>query len=372
LTESSFPGRWGIEGKYQGKGLRALGSWYWESGFDHDPFEKSEYIRDWNFRAAYGAWDALKNVDKVYPNHQLVWMGYVCAKRESRRLLGPVVVTKEALEARHVWDDGCVVTGWNMDLHHPDPRYNKGFAGDAFISYDEQIAYPQPAWLPYRMLYSRNTDNLFMAGRCVSVTHEALGTARVMRTGGLMGEVLGLAATLCKEKPCDPNDVYEEHLPAFKELLARGANPDPAMIPVADASAEVEVLAAGRGRRIAGVDDNYNIDNLPDALAGLPSVVIPRGDPNWLAPGYRFEISAPAEVYLAVHDRGGYKPPADWKQTDLKLTWMKNQTDTVYVKSCKAGLVEIPGHTGQSGAYFGIPHTAFVKGTGVVVAPVEK
>ena len=46
--------------------------------------------------------------------------------------------------------------------------------------------------IPYRCFYSRNIDNLFMAGRNISVTHVALGTIRVMRTTGMMGEVVGM------------------------------------------------------------------------------------------------------------------------------------------------------------------------------------
>ena len=52
---------------------------------------------------------------------------------------------------------------------------------------------------PTRCLYSRNIENLFMAGRNISVTHVALGTVRVMRTTGMMGEVVGMAASLCKK-----------------------------------------------------------------------------------------------------------------------------------------------------------------------------
>ena len=64
-----------------------------------------------------------------------------------------------------------------------------------------------------------------MAGRDISVTHEALGTVRVMRTGGLMGEVVGLAACLCKKHNTHPRDVYTYHLEEFKYLLKRGVNP---------------------------------------------------------------------------------------------------------------------------------------------------
>ena len=51
--------------------------------------------------------------------------------------------------------------------------------------------------MPYRSLYSKNISNLFMAGRDISVTHEALGAVRVQTTTGMMGEIVGMAAMLC-------------------------------------------------------------------------------------------------------------------------------------------------------------------------------
>ena len=62
-----------------------------------------------------------------------------------------------------------------------------------------------------------------MAGRDISVTHEALGPVRVMKTCGMMAEVVGMAAALCKRHECLPRDVYAKHLDALKELLGRGA-----------------------------------------------------------------------------------------------------------------------------------------------------
>ena len=70
-----------------------LGGWFWESGFDKDMINDIERIRDLNFRAMYGAWDALKNVDQLYPNHRLGWAAFIAGKRESRRLLGDVILT---------------------------------------------------------------------------------------------------------------------------------------------------------------------------------------------------------------------------------------------------------------------------------------
>ena len=64
---------------------------------------------------------------------------------------------------------------------------------------DRKHGYP----VPYRCFYSKNIENLFMAGRCISVTHEALGTVRVMKTGGMMGEVVGKAASHLRQERRD-------------------------------------------------------------------------------------------------------------------------------------------------------------------------
>lgn len=216
LGDKPFPGR-----SKSKPDILKLGGWYWESGFDHDPLQKVESIRDWNFRAMYGAWDALKNVDRVLPNHKLNWAAYVQGKRESRRLLGDLVLTRDDLLRAKVYPDRCVPTGWKIDLHLPDKHFDRGFEGDAFISKADFGNYPQPYWIPYRCLYSRNVGNLFMAGRCISVTHDALGAVRVMRTGGCMGECVARAAAVCKRHVCDPRDVYAHHLDEFIDLLRR-------------------------------------------------------------------------------------------------------------------------------------------------------
>jgi len=222
LSQSPFPGR-----SKTNPDPDKLGGWYWESGFNLDPIAQAEAIRDWNFRAMYGAWDALKNVDGVLPNYALNWSAYIRGGRESRRLLGDVVLTKQDLVAGKLYPDGCVPTGWKMDLHLPDPHYEKGFEGNAFISEAHFGAYPMPYWIPYRCLYSRNVANLFMAGRDISVTHDALGAARVMRTGGCMGEVVGMAASLAVSHRSSPRAVYELYLDELKELMRRGVGKSP-------------------------------------------------------------------------------------------------------------------------------------------------
>jgi hypothetical protein len=222
LSNKPFPGRGKMPGIYTGTGVKFLGGWFWESGFFYDPIERGEYIRDLNFRAMYGAWDCLKNVDKVYPNHKLGWSAYISGKRESRRLLGDVILTKDDLLSGKVYSDGCVPTSWDIDLHLPAPQYVDEHGDDAFISKDYHTDYKRPYWLPYRCLYSRNVENLFMAGRNISVTSEALGTVRVMRTTGMMGEVVGMAASLCRKHGTNPHGVYQNHLAELKELMKQG------------------------------------------------------------------------------------------------------------------------------------------------------
>ena len=58
-----------------------------------------------------------------------------------------------------------------------------------------------------------------MAGRNISVTHEALGTTRVMKTCGMMGEVVGKAASICTLQTCTPREVYERYLDELKGLI---------------------------------------------------------------------------------------------------------------------------------------------------------
>ncbi|MHC4560220.1 MAG: FAD-dependent oxidoreductase [Planctomycetota bacterium] len=196
-----------------------LGAWFWESGFYHDPFEKGEYIRDLNFRAMYGAWDALKNVRSLYPNHKLNWAAYISGKRESRRLLGDIILTKQDIVDGVIYPDRCIPATWSIDLHLPHPSYDKGFEGNEFISEAYYTHYSKPYWIPYRCLYSRNIQNLFMAGRDISVTHEALGAVRVMRTCGMVGEVVGMAASLCKKYNTTPRGVYTDYLQQLKAMM---------------------------------------------------------------------------------------------------------------------------------------------------------
>ena len=222
LSDKPFPGRKGAKGQWGGDPLGNLGGWFWESGFDRDQVDDIERIRDLNLRAMYGAWDALKNVDGLYPNHRIQWAAYIAGKRESRRLLGDVVLSGQDFRKMAPFPDGCFPCTWHIDLHLPDQKYDDGHDGNEFISRctdGKEYVYKGPYWAPYRALYSRNIANLFMAGRDISVDREALGAVRVMRTAGMMGEVVGKAASICVKCGTTPRGVYEKHLDRLKELM---------------------------------------------------------------------------------------------------------------------------------------------------------
>lgn len=201
-----------------------MGEWTWETGMNYDQISDFERIRDYGLLVVYSNWNYLKNEMKEnnqYRNLKLDWVAYVSGKRESRRLMGDYILKEDDLRKHVVHEDGTAATTWTIDLHYPDPKNSLHFPGQEFLSICKHIEiYPYP--IPYRCLYSRNVDNLFMAGRNISVTHVALGTTRLMRTTGMMGEVVGMAASLCKEYGVNPRGIYHYHLNELKDLMKEG------------------------------------------------------------------------------------------------------------------------------------------------------
>lgn len=204
------------------------GEWTWETGMNRDQITEFERIRDYGLMVIFSNWSYLKNeytADDTYKNQALEWVAYLSGKRESRRLTGDHILTENDLTNHVRYEDATACTSWTIDLHYPDPENSRHFPGEEFKSVARHLAvhyYP----IPYRCFYSRNVANLFMAGRNISVTHVALGTVRVMRTTGMMGEVVGMAASICKEKKVNPRAVYQSYLEDLKRLMERGTGKD--------------------------------------------------------------------------------------------------------------------------------------------------
>jgi hypothetical protein len=227
LSDKPFPGRKGVQA-FGKEGLQSFANmWYWESGFNKDQVNEIELIRDHNFRAMYGAWDVLKNVDKLYPKHRLGWSAFIAGKRESRRLMGDIILDAEDFKKQKKFEDAAFPCSWHVDLHMPKKEYQKGFEGNEFISdytRGAEYEYGRLYWAPYRTLYSRNIKNLFMAGRCISVSKTGLGPVRVMKTCGMMGEIVGKAASICIKKSTNPPGVYTDYLQELHSLMRKSGS----------------------------------------------------------------------------------------------------------------------------------------------------
>ena len=201
-----------------------MGEWKWETGMNYDQIYDAERIRDYGLLVVYSNWSWLKNHledNEKYSRRCLEWVAYIAGKRESRRLLGDYILKQDDIDKNVYHEDGSFTASWSIDLHFPDPDNSRKFPGAEFKAATVHN-WIYPCTVPYRCLYSRNVDNLFMAGRNISVTHVALGTVRVMRTTGMMGEVVGMAAYLCDKYDCTPRQVYQSHLPELKTLMSEG------------------------------------------------------------------------------------------------------------------------------------------------------
>lgn len=215
-------------------------NWDWETGFRYDQIADFEYIRDYALRIIYGNWSYIKNFSNKkaeFENKALTNVSYVPGKRESRRLLGDVILTQNDVEGGwKKYTDGCVKATYSLDQHFPQPENTLYFPGEEFRSVQKHNMNPlgvsikdidrknvnEPYMIPYRCLYSRNIDNLFMAGRDISASRLAMASLRVQGTTGMMGEVVGIAAFLSMKNDCSPRDIYQKHLAELKVALQDG------------------------------------------------------------------------------------------------------------------------------------------------------
>jgi hypothetical protein len=129
--------------------------------------------------------------------------------RETRRIVGEYVMDKEDILSCRRFDDGVAVSGYPIDIHHPE-------SGDGIFEwcgdcYD----------IPYRSFLPHKVDNLLVAGRSISSTHEAMSSFRVMAPCVAMREAAGRAAKMAVKENIIPRDISVSAL--RHELLAQGA-----------------------------------------------------------------------------------------------------------------------------------------------------
>jgi hypothetical protein len=195
-----------------------LHAWWVEYGGMMNTIEDAERIRDELFRISIGLWNYAKNHNpatiKKNLNRELVWLNYIAGVRESRRLMGDYILSQKDYDHQIVHDDIVAFTDWGPDVHHPEGFWVEG--NDCIHVYQGRRTS-----IPYRTLYSRNIENLFMAGRCHSATHIALGGTRVMRPCCAMGQAVGTAAALATKNKTTPRGVYKNHIVELQDTLVK-------------------------------------------------------------------------------------------------------------------------------------------------------
>ena len=199
-------------------------NWYWEVGMRDDQIADAEKIRDYGMYVAYSTFSYCKNrlaKKEDWECTHLTWVSHVSGKRESRRIVGDLILREQDLTRPIPYEDGTCTTTWRIDQHYPMEKNSADYPGEEWMSYGKLMPI-DPYAIPYRCLYSRDVPNLFMAGRDISVTHVALGSVRVMRTCAMMGEVVGMAAAVCCRRGSMPRDVYTTWFQDLEELMKQG------------------------------------------------------------------------------------------------------------------------------------------------------
>lgn len=188
--------------------------WMLEYGGHINTISDSEHITLELRKLVFGLWDHIKNSGE-FPNAEnfvIKRVHSLAGSRESRRILGDYILTETDIDQGLHFADSVATGGYNMGIHAPKGIYDDLPAAEVF---------PVPSCydIPYRCLYSRNVNNLFMAGRNISATHIALSSTRITATCGVMGQAVGTAAWLCKKYGFTPRDVYEQAVPELQQAL---------------------------------------------------------------------------------------------------------------------------------------------------------
>lgn len=157
--------------------------------------------------------EALDFVRKYVPgceNAEIVAIAEQIGIRETRRIRGEYVLTVDDIYSCKPFDDCVVAFAFPVDIH--DPTGTSGLFEPPKGHHYE---------VPYRCLLPLKVENLLVAGRCVSATHEALGAIRVMTCCFGMGEAAGAAAALSLKEEVLPKKLDYKILQ--KSLVEKGA-----------------------------------------------------------------------------------------------------------------------------------------------------
>ena len=161
-------------------------------------------------RQAFALVEWLRKNAPGYENAYIASTAAQVGLRESRRLVGCYTVTRQDVLSSEVFGDTVARGAYAIDIHAPGK-------GTQMLWLDAGKSYG----IPYRSLVPKEVDGLLAAGRCVSATHEALGSIRAMATCLATGHAAGAAAALAAAGGRAPRDVPASEIQ--KVLADQGA-----------------------------------------------------------------------------------------------------------------------------------------------------
>lgn len=274
--------------------------WWVEYGGNLDTVHDTEQIKWELWKVVYGAWDYIKNSGK-HPeaeNLTLEWVGCIPGKRESRRFEGDYILIQQDIIEQRFHEDAVSYGGWSIDLHPAVGVYGEKSACNQWHS---KGIYQ----IPYRCFYSKQIENLFLAGRIISVSHVAFGSTRVMTTSAHGAQAVAVAASICLKENISPREVYTKgFVPRLQTELVRLGQYIP-HIPIKDEENWVSkaVLSASSEFQFKGFLADGGMKVLDESVAQM--IPLCKGD---TLKGIRVDVAALKETVLDVELRISSKP----------------------------------------------------------------
>lgn len=193
----------------------ARNQWYYELGGDKDQTRGLTEIMNEQRAFVYGIWDYIKNSGKFEAeNYDLAFVASMPSKREWRRLRGDVVLTENDIVNQTIFEDVIAYGGWSIDLHALEGVYSDDIQNRHYIL-------KGIFEIPLRACYSKNVENLLVASRCLSASHVAHGSTRLIATLAMVGHAVGAAAHLCAKLGVTPRGIYKAHMDELRFLLTK-------------------------------------------------------------------------------------------------------------------------------------------------------